>query len=143
MRFDLTVNHFTMELLTQKRLIVFGEQFWRPYVHVRDVARAVSRIIAAPADKVCNNVFNIGSTDQNYQKQSLVELIQPYAPDARIEYVHKEEDPRDYRVSFEKIKNMLDFETVHSVEDGICEVAQLVRDGVIRNIDNPNYRNHR
>src|SRR5208282_6451855 len=36
MRFDLTVNEFTMELLTKKRLVVFGQQFWRPYVHVRD-----------------------------------------------------------------------------------------------------------
>ena len=40
MRFDLTVNEFTAELITRRRLVVFGEQFWRPYVHVRDAARA-------------------------------------------------------------------------------------------------------
>src|SRR4029077_1437185 len=33
MRFDLTVNEFTAEMVTRRRLVVFGEQFWRPYVH--------------------------------------------------------------------------------------------------------------
>ena len=32
-------------------------------------------------------------------------MIHPYAPDAVVEYVPKEEDPRDYRVSFRKIKD--------------------------------------
>ncbi len=41
MRFDLTVNEFTMELLTKRRLTVYAEQFWRPYVHVRDAAQAI------------------------------------------------------------------------------------------------------
>src|SRR4029078_3464493 len=33
MRFDLTVNEFTRDLYEDKDLEVFGEQFWRPYVH--------------------------------------------------------------------------------------------------------------
>ena len=41
MRFDLTVNEFTRDLWADRELEVFGEQFWRPYVHVRDAARAV------------------------------------------------------------------------------------------------------
>ena len=40
MRFDLTVNEFTRDLWADRDLEVFGEQFWRPYVHVRDAARA-------------------------------------------------------------------------------------------------------
>ena len=31
MRFDLTVNEFTMEMITKNHLVVFGEQFWRLY----------------------------------------------------------------------------------------------------------------
>ena len=34
MRFDLTVNEFTRDLWADRELEVFGEQFWRPYVHV-------------------------------------------------------------------------------------------------------------
>lgn len=141
MRFDLTVNEFTMELLTKKRLCVFGEQFWRPYVHVRDVAQAIALVLAQPPSKVANAVFNVGSTDQNFRKLDLVELIKPHAPDAIVEYVKRNEDPRDYRVCFDKIKNVLDFSITRTVADGIREVAQVVRDGVIADFDRPEYRN--
>jgi nucleoside-diphosphate-sugar epimerase len=141
MRFDLTLNEFTLEMLTKKRLVVFGEQFWRPYIHVRDVARAIMLVLQAPAQKVQHQVFNVGSTDQNYQKQQLVELIRPYAPDAIVEYVHKQEDPRDYRVSFTKIKDQLDFEITRAVQNGIEEIVRLVSAGVIQDFSDPRYRN--
>jgi nucleoside-diphosphate-sugar epimerase len=141
MRFDLTVNEFTLELLTKKHLVVFGEQFWRPYIHVRDVARAIVAVLEAPAAQMRNQVFNVGSTEQNYQKQQLVELIKPYVPDGVIEYVHKQEDPRDYRVSFAKIKKELGFEITRTVADGIDEVVRLIRDEVIEDLSHPRYRN--
>jgi nucleoside-diphosphate-sugar epimerase len=141
MRFDLTVNEFTMELLTKKHLCVFGEQFWRPYVHVRDFARAIQLVLTEPVEKVQGDVFNVGSTDQNFRKLDLVELIKPYAPEGTVEFVKKNEDPRDYRVSFEKIKTKLGFAISRTVQDGIREVAQLVRDGVIEDFNRSEYRN--
>lgn len=141
MRFDLTVNEFTMEMLTKKALVVFGEQFWRPYVHIRDAASAIARVLGAPTETVNREVFNVGSTGMNYQKQQLVELIAPLAPGAAVEYVHKNEDPRDYRVSFAKIEDKLGFTTTHSVESGIREVASLVEAGVIHDYTDPRYRN--
>ena len=41
MRFDLTVNEFTRDLWADRDLEVFGEQFWRPYIHVADAGRGV------------------------------------------------------------------------------------------------------
>ena len=58
--------------------------------------------LGSPPAKVAGAVFNVGATDQNFQKQQLVEMIRPHAPDAVVEYVHKDEDPRDYRVSFSR-----------------------------------------
>ena len=52
MRFDLTVNEFTRDLWAERKLDVFGEPFWRPYVHVRDAARAVALVLASPLEKV-------------------------------------------------------------------------------------------
>ena len=141
MRFDLTVNEFTMEMLTKKQIQVFGEQFWRPYVHARDAARAIRLVLTAPADKVAGSVFNVGATDQNYQKQQLVELILPYAPGAVVDYVHKTEDPRDYRVSFALIANQLGFQITRTVPQGIAEVASLVKNGLIQNFADGKYRN--
>jgi nucleoside-diphosphate-sugar epimerase len=141
MRFDLTINEFTMEMVTKKHLVVFGEQFWRPYVHVFDAARGIALILDSPQEKVAGRVFNVGSTDQNLQKQQIVELIKPLAPDAEIEFVHKVEDPRDYRVSFSRILNELNYKTTRSVVDGIVEVAKLVRTGAISNLADSRYRN--
>jgi|ERR1051326_5290322 nucleoside-diphosphate-sugar epimerase len=141
MRFDLTVNEFTMEMLVKKKLVVFGEQFWRPYIHVRDAARAIKLVLESPTAKVSGHVFNVGATHQNFQKQQLVELIRPHAPDAVVEFVHKNDDPRDYRVSFSRIKGQLDFEITRTVSEGIAEVARLVRESVIKDFENPGYRN--
>jgi nucleoside-diphosphate-sugar epimerase len=141
MRFDLTVSEFTVEMLTTRRLKVFGKQFWRPYVHLRDVARAIALVLNAPPEKVRREVFNVGSTGQNYQKQQLVDLVCEHVPDAEVEYVHRDEDPRDYRVSFAKINRILGFETTRTVPDGIREVVQLVRNGIINHFDDPVYRN--
>ncbi|MBN1572786.1 MAG: NAD(P)-dependent oxidoreductase [Deltaproteobacteria bacterium] len=141
MRFDLTVNEFAMEMYVKKHLVVYGEQFWRPYIHVRDAARAILSVLKSGEEKVKGEVFNVGSSGENYQKQQLVELILPYAPDAIVEYVHKDEDPRDYRVSFEKIKNRLGFTVEHTVKDGIEEIIGLAKDNIIKDYLREEYRN--
>lgn len=141
MRFDLTVNEFTMEILTKRKLVIFGEQFWRPYVHIRDISRAILCILDSPSAKVQNEVFNVGSTTQNFQKQQLADMLKSQIPDAVIEYVHKDEDPRDYRVSFEKIKQTIGFDAEHTVENGIQEVIKLVERGIIQDFTSPEYRN--
>jgi len=141
MRFDLTVNEFTMELLTKKRLVVFGEQFWRPYVHVRDAAHAIGLVLAADPEEIKGRTFNVGSTSQNYRKKELVELIRSYEPIAVIEYVRRDEDPRDYRVSFTRIKEQLNFLPRYTVPDGIGEVVQLIRSSAICDYSDPFYYN--
>lgn len=141
MRFDLTVNEFTMEMVTKNRLTVFGEQFWRPYVHVRDAGRAIQTVLQSPPSLVSGCVYNVGSSDQNLQKQSLVEMIRPYAPQAVVEFVHKAEDPRDYRVSFSRVREKLGFNISRTVAQGIEEVAHLVRSNVIANYADARYHN--
>ena len=142
MRFDLTVNEFTLELLTKKKLVVYGEQFWRPYVHVKDAARAVTLVLESHPDKVASRVFNVGDTNENYQKGQLVALIcSQLGGDVEIEHVVKQEDPRDYRVSFEKIQRELGFRITRTVADGIREIIDAVKQGVIGDYDNPQYRN--
>lgn len=141
MRFDLTVNEFTMEMVARKALKVYGEQFWRPYVHVRDAAAAVMLVLRSPEAAVKSQVFNVGANDQNFTKKDLVEMISPHAPGAVVEYVKKTEDPRDYRVSFERVSRVLGFRARKTVREGIAEVAALVKDGIISDFDNPQYRN--
>ncbi len=141
MRFDLTVNEFTRDLVLGEELVVFGEQFWRPYVHVRDAARAVGAVLDAPRDAVDGEVFNVGSTEENYRKLDIVELLQQRLPDARVRYVHKDEDPRDYRVAFEKIDLALGYRPRCTVGDGIDEIMALLRSGIVDEPAAEVYRN--
>jgi nucleoside-diphosphate-sugar epimerase len=126
MRFDLTVNEFTRDLWAERELEVFGELFWRPYVHVRDAARAICMVLEAPVEKVAGDVFNVGHTDENYRKLDLVELIVERLGRGDVKYVHRDEDPRDYKVDFGKIHRELGFEPDMRVPDGIDEIVRAL-----------------
>jgi len=141
MRFDLTVNEFARDVALGRELVVYGEQFWRPYIHVRDAARAVQVALQTVDDELCGEVFNVGSTQENYRKLDLVELLTARFPDAVIRFVQRDEDPRDYRVSFEKIRSQLAFRPEASVNDGIDEIVALLRSGVLADPDAAVYRN--
>jgi nucleoside-diphosphate-sugar epimerase len=126
MRFDLTVNEFTRDLWADRELEVFGEQFWRPYVHVGDAARAVAGLLAADAGVMAGEVFNVGHSDENYRKLDLVGLITEHLGRGEVRYVHRDEDPRDYKVSFEKVRERLGFEPLRRVSDGIAEISDAL-----------------
>jgi nucleoside-diphosphate-sugar epimerase len=143
MRFDLTVNEFVRELVVRRKLVVFGEQFWRPYVHVRDAARAFQMALEAPLERVAGQVFNVGDTRENYRKADLLELMSVRIPDADVQRVHRAEDPRDYRVSFERIRERLNFAVTRRVPDGIEEIATALEAGLFENPDDPAYGNVR
>jgi nucleoside-diphosphate-sugar epimerase len=122
MRFDLTVNEFTRDLWAERELEVFGEQFWRPYVHAADAARAVRTVLEAPLEQVGGAVFNVGHSDENFRKLDLVEMITGQLGRGDVTYVHRNEDPRDYKVSFEKIRSALGFKPQMTVATGIAEL---------------------
>ncbi len=141
MRFDLTVNEFTKDLALGKELLVFGEQFWRPYCHVKDFSNAFITILKAPKEKVAYNVFNVGDTKENYTKKMLINEILKVLPNSKIKFVKKNDDPRDYRVNCDKIKKELGFKISMTVPDGIMEIKSLIQDNIIQDPENQKYYN--
>ena len=141
MRFDLTVNEFTKDLALDRELVIFGEQFWRPYCHVKDFSNAFITVLKSPTEKVAYNVFNVGDTQENYTKQMLIDEIKKVLPESKIKYVDKNEDPRDYRVNSDKIKRELGFEITMRVSDGIKEVKRMVQEGVVQDPEDQKYYN--
>jgi nucleoside-diphosphate-sugar epimerase len=141
MRFDLTVNEFTKEAVSGKTLEIFGEQFWRPYCHVRDFAGAFLTVLRAPQEKVAYNVFNVGDTRENYTKKMLADELMKQIPEMKIKFVKKDEDPRDYRVNSDKIKKELGFNITMRVPEGIAEIKRVLTDGVIQNTSDKRYYN--
>jgi len=140
-RFDLTVNEFTRNVCMTGEQEIWGPQFWRPYCHVDDLARAVMLVIESPEEKVRANVFNVGDTSENYSKRMLMEEIQKQIPDAKAIYVDKTEDPRDYRVNFSKIKSQLGFSITKRVPEGIKEIIKMMRSGIITDPHSEKFRN--
>lgn len=141
MRFDLTVNEFIREVTFGRELVIFGEQFWRPYCHVEDLALSCIKVLESPPEKVDHNVFNVGDTKENYQKKMIADEILKIVPDARIKYVQKQEDPRDYRVDFTKITNELGFKITKTVPQGLREIYEILKYGILTDPFSDKYKN--
>ena len=141
MRFDLTVNEFARDVALGRELVIFGEQFWRPYCHVTDLARSAMLALSAAPDVVGFEVFNVGDTDENYTKRMLVDELREQVPELQVKFVAKNEDPRDYRVNFSKIRERLDFSPSRRVPDGIREILDVVGTGLIADPTDKRYGN--
>ena len=131
MRFDLLVQEFLRDALIDKKISIFGEDFWRPLIHVNDMADACISVLNAPSNLVSGQIFNVGSSKENYTKKQLAKIIQKYVPEAQIEIVKSKTDPRNYKVSFEKIKKILNFEPKRTVEDSVIEILEKIHNGSI------------
>lgn len=140
-RFDLTVNEFTRNAAVHGEQEIWGQQFWRPYCHVEDLARSVILVLESPEEKVKANVFNVGSTEENYNKGMIIREICKIVPDVNVIYVESSEDPRDYRVNFDKIKNELGFTITKTVPDGVQEIYTLLKTGIVTDSFAQKFRN--
>jgi nucleoside-diphosphate-sugar epimerase len=140
-RFDLTVNEFTRNAAVNGEQEIWGPQFWRPYCHVDDLARAVVLVLESPEEKVRANVFNVGSTEENYNKGMIIEEVCKVVPNVKVNYVESSEDPRDYRVNFDKIKNELGYTITKKVPDGVKEVYALLKTGIVTDSFAQKFRN--
>ena len=140
-RFDLTVNEFTRNAAIHGEQEIWGQQFWRPYCHVDDLARAVVLVLESPEEKVRANVFNVGSTEENYNKGMIIKEVCKVVPNVNVIYVDSSEDPRDYRVNFDKIKNELGFTITKKVPDGVREIYTLLKTGIVTDSFAQKFRN--
>ncbi|MGH7319596.1 MAG: NAD-dependent epimerase/dehydratase family protein [Candidatus Rokuibacteriota bacterium] len=144
-RFDLLVNQFVLEAVTRRRLVIYQPVQTRAFVHVRDVCEAICLALEAPLATVRGQVFNVGSDASNYTKDEIAELVRHHVGGTYVEYrdLTVDGDMRDIRVSFAKIQRVLGFKAQLSVEDGIGEVRDALRRGLISAPRGRRYRNAR
>jgi hypothetical protein len=68
-----------------------------------------------------------------------VDEIVKSVPDAKVKYGVNGSDPRNYRVSFAKVKERLQFEPRFTVRDGIVELIDALRVGLYKDsVENKN-----
>jgi nucleoside-diphosphate-sugar epimerase len=142
-RFDLIVNQFVLEAFTKRQLIIYQRGYSRSFVHIRDVVRGVMMGLEAEREKICGEVFNLGTDNGNYSKDDIVRLVLKRMPETVVEYKDLTfgGDMRDITVSFAKMKRVLGFDTTLDVDDGIRELLFALKMGIIRNPNDEKYRN--
>ncbi len=140
-RFDLVVNLLTAKAIKEGSITLSGGDQWRPFLHVRDAALGIFEVIDAPLDAVGEQIFNVGSNEQNYQIKQLGDLIQTVVPSAQTQINHSDSDLRDYRVHFNKFKQAVDFKPAWTVQRGIEQVVQAIRGGLVQDYRDSIYSN--
>lgn len=127
MRFDLTINEFTKDIFLKKKLDVYDVDTWRPYCHIKDFARLIYKIINADKNKINFQVFNAGSTTNNFTKQTIIKRISKFLNTNCIKYLDKGKDRRNYRVDFSKVNKKLGFKPKYSIDYGIKEIINWLK----------------
>lgn len=141
MRFDLIINILVLHALTKGKITIFGGKQWRPLVHVVDAARAYVMALNSPLEVVAGQIFNVGSNEQNYQIHELGELVRQVFPEVQVDTVPQTPDLRDYHVCFDKITRALGYQVKYSVLDGIQEIREALRNGMIPDHEYAGYYN--
>jgi len=139
-RFDLVVNLLTAKAVFEGQITVFGGRQWRPFVHVIDAAKAIVELLKAPAQEVSGQVFNVGSNAENYTINEVGRIINQVIPAAKIKNFGKDQDNRNYRVIFDKIKS-LGYQVDWSVMDGVVQIADAIKSGQITDYTRAEYSN--
>ncbi len=129
MNYNPMLNQFVKEAVISKSLLIFGAHTWRPFVHIDDVVSAVILVLDAPLPLVSGEVFNVGADNLNCQKVELANLIRKHLPETAVQMRGSKLDPRDYKVSFEKVARVLGFRVTKGLEDGIREMKEELQRG--------------
>jgi nucleoside-diphosphate-sugar epimerase len=103
-RFDIVLNNLAGLAWTTGTIAMNSDGTpWRPLVHALDIVKAVCCTLSAPRDVVHNEVYNVGSNEQNYRVAEIAETVAAEFPGCRLSFGPPTGDNRSYRVAFDKI----------------------------------------
>ena len=125
LRIDLVVNNLLGSALSYGEIRIKSDGSpWRPLIHCRDIARAFVAMLGAPRDVIHNEAINVGGNAENYQVRDVGDLVKQLIPTATVAYTGEiGEDPRNYRVKFDKLNRLLpEFRLQYTLASGMEEL---------------------
>jgi len=140
-RFDLVINLLTAKAIRDGEITIFGGDQWRPFVPVDDAARAVFKALTAPLPAVRNEIFNVGSDEQNFTISQVGDIIADLIPGSKVVSMGEDTDRRNYRVDFAKTRKVLGFEPEWTVEKGVRQVEAAIGAGFVKDYKEARYSN--
>ena len=141
MRFDLVVNYLTMRAITKGTIKIFGGEQWRPFLNVYDAARGYIFLLEQDLEVSDQNIYNLGSSEENYQIIQLGEMIGDMIPGTNVEVIKEIKDKRTYRVSFDKIIE-LGFKVEKNLKQGISEMIDAFNQNLYPDPQDKKYYNY-
>jgi nucleoside-diphosphate-sugar epimerase len=130
LRGDLVVNNLTaLAFTTGEALIKSDGTPWRPLGHVEDIARAFVAVLRAPRDRIHDEAFNVGSSEENYRIREVADIVQEIVPGSKVAFAPGGgPDARCYRVSCDKIASRVpEYRTRWTVQRGVTELLHMFR----------------
>lgn len=127
MRFDIVLNDLcALAWINKKISMVSDGSPWRPIVHIEDICEAVRCAVQAPAASINGQVFNVGSTAENFRIREIAQLVSQAFPGCEVSAGPPSQDNRSYRVSFDKIAAKLPgYKTRWTALQGAQELRRL------------------
>jgi nucleoside-diphosphate-sugar epimerase len=108
MRFDVVLNNLAGLAWTTREIRMTSDGTpWRPLVHVLDICEAMACALVAPRELVHGEIFNVGSSEQNYRVREIAAIVADAFPGCTVSLGRPDRDNRSYRVAFEKIHRQL------------------------------------
>ncbi len=137
-RFDLVINLFSGLSAMNKAISINSGNQWRPFVHVKDVARSILFVLKS-SKKTNKEIFNVIS--ENCTIAELSNKIKKHNKNLKIKNNTHAIDKRDYKVSAKKINKTLRFKPKFNINYGIKELINLVKKNKL-NVLNNKYHNY-
>jgi len=127
MRFDIVLNDLCALAWTKKKIAMISDgRPWRPIVHIEDIIQAMRCTLEAPANAVNGQIFNVGSTGENYRVREIAEIVGKTFPGCEVTVGPPSADNRSYRVNFDKISSGLPgFKARWTAQRGAEELCKL------------------
>ena len=143
MRFDIVINMLVGMAVTKKKIVLNSDgTAWRPFIHVEDMAHTIERALVREKTSGLT-VLNAGRTEDNFQIRDIAKLVAEALPGTEVSLLGQTKldvkfanlvrdrkvpdghDKRTYRVSFERIKDVLpDYAPKHTVATTIPRMAK-------------------
>jgi nucleoside-diphosphate-sugar epimerase len=109
LRCDIVFNNLVACAYTTGKIEIMSDGSpWRPIVHIKDVCSAFLAGIEAPSHIVAGQAFNVGIQNGNYTVRDIAIAAQQAVPGSELVFTGEHNDPRTYRVSFNKILSELE-----------------------------------
>lgn len=144
-RFDLVANILTLNAAVKNKMKVFGGDQFRPLLHVKDVGLQIYKTIDLHFNNklqdLYGNIFNLHL--RNLRLVDLAYQIRGHFPNSELEITDiPTEDARNYMVDSQKASLDLDFKPKYSIDFGIEEIKNTVKEGRIFDPYASIYHNH-